>query len=204
MGVTRVGDRHGLPDGSVVEVLDASDAAQAKRFLSAVASEQGWCPPDGALGAFAQHSAYFVHSVDGAVQGAAKLVRGNQADGLPILEVWPELQLIGRVEIAELSVLALARKSRGSESSFLPLAAEVWRYCYRRGIIDLWAELEPRLVAVYGRFGWPFEPAGELREYWGDLLYPCRMSLAGAGASFIDHAVGSDRYAAAVEQALRE
>lgn len=195
---------HELADGDRVGLARGGVAADARRFLDGVmASEPGWSLPVGALDAYPRHARYLIHRDRAGVRGAILLVCGNADEGLPILEVWPELPLRERRDVAELSVLALDRRARGRGSAFLPLAAEAWRHCRRRGIAELWAELEPRALAGYGRFGWPFEVAGPPREFWGALHYPCRMSLAAAGAAFVERARHSSAYADAVRQALR-
>lgn len=197
-------DRHVLSDGATVEVLLAPEATRVIEFLESIAEELGWRPPAGALLSHEDESRFVVHERNGEILGAVKLVLNTGGHTLPILDVWPELPIVGTPPVAELSVLAMAPSARGRGSSFLPLAAEVWRCCHQEGAMELWAELEPRMLAIYRRFGWPFEIAGELREYWGDPLYPCRMCLFEAGASFIDHAAEQEAYAEAVEQALRE
>jgi len=193
-----------LANDERIGLARAGEAAEARRFLDGMmAAEPGWSPPAGALDAYPRHARYVIHRDRAGVRGAVKLVRGNADEGLPILEVWPELPLRGRRDVAELSVLALDRRARGRGSAFLSLAAETWRYCHRRGIVEIWAELEPRALAGYGRFGWPFEVAGPPRDYWGALHRPCRMSLAAAGTAFVERAKRSSAYADAVRQALR-
>lgn len=185
--------------------LGASDAGQAKVFLQGICEEMGWRPPPGALEAYANHSVYFVHhSQDELLHGVVKLVTRSEDEGLPIFETWPELDETCSRRAAELSVLALAPGARGRGTSFQPLAAEMWNYCARSGVTELWAELEPRMLAGYRRFGWPFELRGPLREYWGDSLYPCCMDIAAAGAVYRQRASRSDAYAAAWAQASRD
>ena len=195
---------HKLAGDEEIALVVSSKAVEARHFLKEIMlSEPGWSPPAEAIEAYPRNARYAIHKDRRGIRGVIKLVCGNDDEGLPILEVWPELPLRNRRDVAELSVLALDRRARGDGASFLPLAAEVWRYCRGRGITEIWAELEPPTLAGYARFGWPFEIAGALREYWGELHYPCRMSLAAAGESFSKRAKHSSSYADAVQQALR-
>jgi len=189
-------------DDEVVLAHRAEDAETTNRFFETIADEQGWVPPAGAIEAFPQNSFYFVHRTEDTLLGAVKMVMGNDDEGLPILKTWPELPLAGRTDVAELSIIALAQGARGRGSSFLPLSVEVWKHCVRCGVVDLWAELEPRMVKAYNRFGWPFEVAGELREYWGDPLYPSRMNIEAAKVAFLDKAANQEKYRRVVEAAV--
>jgi len=183
----------------------ADEAEETHAFFEAVAAEQGWVPPQGAIKAYPKHSIYFIHkSLDDRLLGAVKLVMGNKDEGLPILGTWPELPLAGRVDVAELSIIALAPEARGRGSSFLPLSAELWRHSVLAGVQELWAELEPRMVNAYRRFGWPCEVAGELRDYWGDPLYPCRVRIEEAWASYVEKAAKQEKYRRALEQSARD
>jgi len=193
-----------LADGTAVHTLLSAEASQAKRFLTDVAAEQGWLPPEGAIDGYPANSVYFLHSADERVVGAVKAVMGNDNEGLPILDVWPEFDLRGREDVAELSILALAKDSRGHGRSFLPLSAELWRHCALEGVSEVWAELEPRMVAIYRRFGWPMEVMGELREYWGDPLYPCRVGIKEAVLAYRDKARTLSAYEAALLQFERD
>ncbi len=190
-----------LPAGSEIVEQTTADAEETIDFLWRVSREKGWQPPDGALEAYPDRSVFLVHRDRQGILGALKLVRGGSPDPLPVMQVWPEFELCGRDNVAELSVLALNPSARGRHA-FLPLTAEVWRYCMSRGINELWAELEPRMLSVYRRFGWPFEVMGELREYWGDPLYPCRLFGEDWLEEHLLRARKSDRYLSALEQAV--
>lgn len=194
-------DSQKLPPGSEIVQQNTAEAGETIEFLARVSHEKGWKPPPGALEAYPDHSVFLVHRDEAGILGALKLVRGGTEGKLPVMQVWPEFALNGRANVAELSVLALNPSTRGRHA-FLPLTAEVWRYCMSRGINELWAELEPRMLAVYRRFGWPFEVMGELREYWGDPLYPCRLF----GEDWLDEhlarASSSSRYLNTLEQAV--
>lgn len=192
-----------LPAGSVILEQTTEEAGEAIEFLAQVSAEKGWQPPPGALEAYPDRSVFLVHRDESGILGALKLVRGGKNRRLPVMQVWPEFLLDTRNNIAELSVLALTACSRGRQA-FLPLTAAVWRYCMSRGINELWAELEPRMVAVYRRFGWPFEVMGELREYWGDPLYPCRLFGEDWLDEHVTRADKSPRYLTALMQAVRQ
>lgn len=192
-----------LPAGSVILEQTTEEAGEAIEFLAQVSAEKGWQPPPGALEAYPDRSVFLVHRDESGILGALKLVRGGKNRRLPVMQVWPEFVLDTRNNIAELSVLALKTCSRGRQA-FLPLTAAVWRYCMSRGINELWAELEPRMVAVYRRFGWPFEVMGELREYWGDPLYPCRLFGEDWLDEHVTRADKSPRYLTALMQAVRQ
>lgn len=190
-------------DGSSIHVVAVAQAKDAKQFIAAIAREQGWSPPEGAIDGNPGGSRYLVHEDDQGIRGVVKLILPHPGESLPILAVWPEIEAARMHDAAELSVLAISRRVRGHGHAFLPLAAEMWRCCSRVGISTLWAELEPRMVPAYARFGWPFEIVGELREFWGDPLYPCSMGIAAAREEFVVRARSSSRYAEAVRQAFR-
>lgn len=192
-----------LPSGSVILEQTTDEAAETIEFLEQVSEEKGWQPPPGALEAYPDRSVFLVHRDESGILGALKLVRGGTGHRLPVMQVWPEFKLDNRNSIAELSVLALNACTRGRQA-FLPLTAAIWRYCMSRGINELWAELEPRMLAVYRRFGWPFEVMGELRDYWGDPLYPCRLFGEDWLDEHVTRADKSPRYLTALKQAVRQ
>lgn len=190
-----------LPAGSEIIQQTTAEAGETIEFLARVSHEKGWQPPPGALEAYPDRSVFLVHRDDEGILGALKLVRSGVENELPVMQVWPEFSLKGRASAAELSVLALNPTARG-RLAFLPLTAAVWRYCMSRGINELWAELEPRMLAIYRRFGWPFEVMGKLREYWGDPLYPCRLFGEDWLEEHLTRARSSPRYLRALEQAV--
>lgn len=192
-----------LPAGSVILEQTTEEAAETIEFLEQVSEEKGWQPPPGALEAYPDRSVFLVHQDESGILGALKLVWGGTGQRLPVMQVWPEFTLDRRNNIAELSVLAINTCARGRQA-FLPLTAAVWRYCMSRGINELWAELEPRMVAVYRRFGWPFQVMGELRDYWGDPLYPCRLFGEDWLDEHVTRADKSPRYLTALMQAVRQ
>jgi len=196
-------ERYLLEDGSEIQTLPPDNADLARCFLLNISEEEQWEMPLGALDSHAHASVFFVHMDGAEICGAIRLVLGSAGERLPILDVWPELPLIDRQDVAELSVLALGHDTRGTARSFLPLSAEMWRYCVLHDVEELWAELEPRMLRVYPRFGWPFQAMGELRTYWGDLSYPCCMSVLAAGEQYRKRALESTSYRAAVLQAIR-
>lgn len=198
-----VGARYSLSDQSEIVLLSFSEAGYVCDFFEQIASEQRWEVPPGGIHKYAGHSVYFVHERDGELLGAIKLVVGSD-EGLPLLETWPECALRGRGDVADLSLLALSRRARASFSSFLPLSAEMWRYCVLNGINELWTALEPWRETAYRRFGWPFESAGPLRPYWGDPMRPCRMGIIDAGREYHRRASRSKRYRLAYDQAVRD
>lgn len=191
-----------LPPGSVILEQTSEEAAETIEFLAQISQEKGWQPPPGALEAYPERSVFLVHRDESGILGALKLVCGGVGSHLPVMQIWPEFGLDNRAGIAELSVLALNSCARGRQA-FLPLTAAVWRYCMSRGINELWAELEPRMLAVYRRFGWPFEVMGELREYWGDPLYPCRLFGEDWLEEHVARADKSPRYLTALKQAVQ-
>lgn len=167
-----------------------------------VAREQGWQPGE-QLRAYGSHSIYFALMMGGQVCGGLHLVLGGNGTALPCLSVWPELELGGRANVADIALLALEPSCRGMQALFWPLCVEMWRCCRSRGIVQLWAEVTPANLRRYRRLGWPLRAAGPLRLHWNELCYPCCMSVQDVVDALFVKAQTSGRHRHILEQAFR-
>lgn len=167
-----------------------------------IAREQGWQPGE-QLRAYSSHSVYFALKVEGQVCGGLHLVLGGNGTALPCLSVWPELELGGRADVADIALLALEPSFRGMQALFWPLCVEMWRCCRSRGITQLRAEVTPANLRRYRRLGWPLRAAGPLRLHWNELCYPCCMSVQDVADAIAAKARTSTHYRHILEQAFR-
>jgi N-acyl-L-homoserine lactone synthetase len=185
-----------------VILLQAPEAAPLLSVFLKVAGEKGW-NLEGQLSDYPEESRYFALIRAGQVVGGVKLVLGND-QGLPIARVWPEMQLVGRSDVAELALLAFSSDQRGSLDDLWVVTVEMWRYCASHGVREVWAELTPRNVKLYKRLGWPFEAMGQLRDYLGEASLPCRMMVDDAQLVVVERARASERFREVKQQGLRE
>jgi hypothetical protein len=70
----------------------------------------------------------------------------------------------------------------------------MWRYCRSHDIATLWIEVTPANLHLYRRLGWPLQIAGPLRPHWGELCYPCWMTIEQIDEEMARKAVRSERY----------
>lgn len=185
-----------------VLLMRADEAEPLFRVFSAVAREQGW-DVQGELAADSDHAVIFAAECDRELVGGIKLVLGNP-DGLPITRVWPEMSLVGRVDVADLALLAFRQGCRGSIEALWSVCVEMWRYCVEQDIHEVWAELPPRNLRLYRRIGWPFQVMGELRSHWGEPCLPCMMMVSAARSVVEARADSSGLLRDVLRQALRE
>jgi hypothetical protein len=157
---------------------DREEIEEVITFFEAIASERSWQPKD-QLRAYPLSSKYFALRVGNVLAGALQFVVGGVTiEGLPCLAVWPELQLQHQNEVADIALLALRKDYRGQRKLFWLLCTEMWRYCVRHNICELWVEATPRVVKIYQEvFGWPLQIEGPLRLQWDEYCYPCKMSV---------------------------
>lgn len=158
-----------------ISVLPGEEGRPVIDLLYAIEVERGMGVADH-LEAYLAHSVFFAARRGGELIGGIKLVMGNP-DGLPIHEVWPELGLVGRADVADLSLLALRGGRRGDLYAVGCLLNAAWQYCRERVVSEVWAELPLRNIKLYQRMGFPFEVVGEARDYWGTPHVPSRVAL---------------------------
>ena len=157
---------------------------------------------EGQLSDFPEESCYFALVKSGEVVGGVKLVLGSDR-GLPITRVWPEMQLVGRSDVAELAFLAFSSDQRGNLAELWAVTVEMWRHCVLRGVREVWAELVPRNLKLYTKLGWPFQAMGQLRNYLGEASLPCRMMVDAARQVVTNRARATGRFHDVAQQGLR-
>lgn len=174
-------------------------------FFEGIAREEGW-QPEGELLAHRHRSTYFVLSggrggKEGSevLAGALQIVHPDDACSLPNLAVWPELALEVRcvgVRSAHIAVLAMAKAWRGSRGGapFWRLTAAMWHYCVTHNIQELWLETTPKTLRGYRLIGWPLMVRGELREHWGEPVFPCSLSVREVAGALAERAARSRTY----------
>ena len=174
-------------------------------FFVGIAREEGW-QPGGDLQAHRDRSTYFVltdgkDSKNGVMvlAGALQIVHPDDAGGLPNLAVWPELELDvrgGGAGTAHIVILAMAKEWRGRRGGapFWRLTASMWHYCVSHNIRELWLETTPKTLRAYRLLGWPVQVRGELREHWGEPVYPCSLSVREVAGALAERAVRSRAY----------
>src|SRR5262245_17021695 len=164
-----------------------SQVAQIHALFEQTAVEMAWQPGD-QITAYPESSIYFAFEESGQIQGAVQLVRGGTREGLPVLTVWPELNLAGRRDVADVALVALRKDLRGRRHLYWALYAAMWRYCVRSGIAELWMEVPHEKLASYRGLGWPLVVEGPLRMHWEEPCFPCRVSVRGVGEAMIARA----------------
>ena len=192
-------------DAQVALLTPENDAEEIERVIQLfeeIAVEQSW-QSGNQLRAYPENSVYFALYVNGDLAGALQLVQGNADEGLPCLTVWPELNLLGRADVADVALMALGKDYRGSRKLFWLLCTEMWRYCVRHNINELWIEATPKIIALERRLGWPLQISGDLRLHWGEYCHPCKMSVAEAQQGVGAKAEYSQNYKKIMEQGRR-
>ena len=133
------------------------------------------------------------------VSGALQIVHPDAAGSLPNVRVWPELASLvagGGLSVAHIAILAVGKEWRGRRgiSPFWRLTAAMWHFCVERGIRELWLETTPTTLRAYRLLGWPVQVRGELREHWGEPVYPCSLSVREVAGALAERAVRSRTY----------
>lgn len=190
------------PTSHSAVLAETEEIEELLLLFERVAREQNWQPGE-QLRAYGSHSVYFALMMGDQVCGGLHLVLGGAGTTLPCLSVWPELELGGRADVADIALLALEPSCRGMQALFWPLCVEMWRCCRSRGITQLWAEVTPANLRRYRRLGWPLRVAGPLRLHWNEPCYPCCMSVQDAADAIAAKAQTSTRYRHILEQAFR-
>jgi hypothetical protein len=188
-------------DGAVARrAASAGEAGDLVRLFERIAAEEKWQPGDQLL-AHVGRSTYFGLWAQGEGRDEKRLVGGMQlvrpdAEGrLPCCGVWPDLDFVGRKDIAHIAVLAVVPEWRGKFGGlFWLLAAEMWRHCVLTGIKELWLEATPRTLRCYRRLGWPLQVRGELRLHWGEPCYVCSLDVCQVAGELARRAVRSPAY----------
>jgi len=158
-----------------------------------------WQPGD-QISAYPDSSVYFAFEDAGRIQGAVQLVRGGTSEGLPVLKVWPELELAGRADVADVALVALRKEARGRRHLYWALYAAMWRFCLRERISELWMEVPHEKLESYRGLGWPLSVEGALRMQWQEPCYPCRVSVRGVCEAMIARARRSGTFFKTVEE----
>jgi len=166
-----------------------------------IAGEKSWLP-ENELRAYPKNSVWFALYLDNKLAGALHLVLGNSDEGLPCMTVWPELDLRGRDNVGNIALIAFDKKHRGYNLFWL-VCVEMWRFCVRRNIVELWVEATTTNIGIYRKLGWPLEIKGELRKHWGEACYPCRMLVSEIEQIALGRARNSLRYKKIIEQSQR-
>ncbi len=177
----------------VVALTSLDEVEQMICLLEQVAFEEGWVPGCG-LRAWIQSSVYFAVLIDGQLAGGMQLVRPTVTGRLPCHDVWPELMPVRHPDTAHTAVFAARREFRSRPGLLWLPCIEVWRYCRREHIRDIWLEATPATLRVYNRLGWCLEVIGPLRTHWGEDCFPCRMDLDEVAATIAERAGHSDLY----------
>ena len=191
------------PQTRVVRYDSEAEARPLLSLFERIAKEQNW-KPGKQLRAYPDSAVYFGLEVDGVLAGGLQLVRGNSHEGLPCLTVWPELDLQGRSDVADIALLALHPKIRGRQELFWLLCIEMWRYCRDHGVDSLYVEVTPLNLKLYRRLGWPLQIAGPLRKHWGEPCYPCSMTTSAIAQEITTRSLHSLRYRQILQLMHRE
>lgn len=191
---------------SQTRVIRFDSEAEARPLLSLferIAKEQNW-KPGKQLRAYPDSAVYFGLELNGLLAGGLQLVRGNAHEGLPCLTVWPELDLQGHNDVADIALLALDPKIRGRQELFWLLCIEMWRYCRAHDIDSLYVEVTPANLKLYRRLGWPLQVVGSLRKHWGEECYPGTMTTSAIGREIATRSLHSLRYRQILQLMHRE
>jgi GNAT superfamily N-acetyltransferase len=181
-------------------------------LFEGIAAAEGWQPGD-QLRAHTARSIYFgVWTSRSGRRGENKLVGGlqlvtpNEVGRLPTHQAWPELARIDPASpVLHAAVLAVLPEWRGRDSgaAFWSLGIALWRHCTQQGVKTIWLEATPKMLRCYKLLGWPLEPIGELREHWGEPVYPCRLAMRDVAGSLAERALTSTTYRRIFTRALQ-
>ena len=189
-------------DVNAVILTSPAERRALHGIFAQVSQEQGWQAGD-QLAAYERDAVHFALKVGAALAGGLQLVRGSEASGLPCLRVWPELELQERHDVAEIALLALLKPYRGSAYFWL-LCVEMWRYCRRTDVCEIWMEATPANLRIYRRLGWPLHVAGPLRPHWGEDCYPCYLRVQEVKDVIVQKAQKSPMYRTILAYACRD
>lgn len=183
-------------------ISDPDEIIEVRNLFQQVAEEMGWQREtqergDGTTLIFASYAF-------GRLAGAIEVQMPGASGRIPILSVWPELDLPPSLRHAELVLLALAPPFRGSAACLWSLCFEMWRHCRDIGLRTLLMEVPPRNLRIYRRLGWPLEVIGPERLHWGEPCFPCSLCLDAAAASVLEKADRFPELRFIREQAFRE
>ncbi|HEY3329250.1 MAG TPA: hypothetical protein VGK19_04460 [Capsulimonadaceae bacterium] len=167
-----------------------------------IAKQEKWLPGD-QLRAHAGRSAYFAIEVEHSVRGGIQLELDDGSGFWSFQYVWPQSKPICDAKTAHIAVLALVPEVRGRQRLFWMPCLEMWRYCRKHGLKDLWLEATPSILAVYRRIGWPLEIVGDIATHWGEECYLCRMGVDEVEAALVRRAEHSRMYSELVTWAHR-
>jgi len=189
---------------AVVTLTTLQEIEEIVSLFETIGKAEGWQPGD-QLRAWLQGTVYFAVQVEGKLAGGIQFVPVSAGGTLPCHAVWPELAGVSKPDAAHIVIVALSPEYRGRAAGLFWLpAVEIWRYCSRKRISEMWLEVTPPMLKFYERIGWALEVADPLRMHWGELCYPCRISLNAVTRSILRRAVKSECYRKLVDQACRE
>jgi|ThiBiot_300_plan_2_1041538.scaffolds.fasta_scaffold64628_1 hypothetical protein len=181
------------PETRIIRYDNQHEAEPLLTLFENIAQEQNW-KPSNQLRAYPTSSISFGLEVDGNLAGGLQLVRNTEVEGMPCTSVWPELNLQGCNNMADIALLAIKPNLRGQSGLFWLLCVEMWRYCRVNHVDSLWVEVTPTKLRLYRRLGWPLQIAGPLRKHWDEPCYPCSMTLDAAEQEVTSKAVKSTFY----------
>jgi hypothetical protein len=189
--------------GVSVGILSTPGEVEALLCLFAeVAQQQPWQTAD-ALQTCSEHSVYLALKIGEALAGGLQLVRPDPSSSLPLQQVWPEIDLPNRQDVAQVASLALQPQRRSKARLFWLLCTELWRYCIHSGINELWLVVPTQTRRRYWKRSWPLAIRGPLRKHGREYSYPCSLDLRKVAEAVQRNARRSPLYRRLVAQGSR-
>lgn len=188
---------------TIANLTEEVERAELQALFQSVVAEQGWRPNCDDLGGPAALSVCLGAFSEGRLAGGMEIRIPDQNRRLPLLSSWPDLATRSYGGPAELVLLALSPRYRAAPGLLWALCAEMWRYCVKNGITDLFVAVTDRNRRIYCRLGWQLEIIGPEREHWEEPCYPCRIGMQTAAEEVVARARRSPQFAGVVDQAYR-
>lgn len=189
-------------DVEIVALTSLEETARMICLLEEIALAEGW-QPDESIRNGVQNSVYFGICISEELVGGLQLARMTAGGTLACHAVWPELIDRTRPTDAHVGLFLVSKKVRGKNSLFWLLCSEVWRYCFRQGIEQLWLEATPATLKCYRHLGWPLKIVGPARPYCGEECLPCTVRIGDVASAMSHRAKSSARLVDLIFHTLR-
>ena len=144
--------------------------------------------PDGReIDEFDAHSVHFLALKNNEVVGTVRAIFPSEL-GLPIINIFGITVPEHVIHYAEISRLAVAKETRGSEV-ITGLLHTLFSWCLESGITHIYAVIESNLLNFLIRIGYPFKKLGDEKFLFGGYNLPVCMEVSEVVVSSITEGI---------------